>query len=227
MRRKSPTCSFGGLTGSTPVIEAAYVRLVTRMVQRPMLMLLLFITIIGITGWRFASHPTGFMPTDDQGFAMVITRLPDASSQPRVMAVSEKISAVLRETKGLKAWVTIGGFSILDFANVSNFITTFIVYDDWDKRGAALSQDVIIAKLRQELAAIEEAGVFVGGAAAHPGLGGVRRFPVDDRGPGQPGSGRTAEDRPGGDKHRQFPLSGLRYLATTFSARSPQLFPGH
>ena len=46
------------------------------------------------------------------------------------------------------AWVTIGGFSILDTANVSNINTTFIVYKHWDKRGADLSQDKILAGLR-------------------------------------------------------------------------------
>ena len=55
-----------------------------------------------------------------------------------------------KKTKGLKAWVTIGGFSILDSANVSSIVTTFMVYDDWDKRGAALSQDKIIANLPRE-----------------------------------------------------------------------------
>jgi HAE1 family hydrophobic/amphiphilic exporter-1 len=77
------------------------------------------------------------------------------------MAVGKEISEILKKTNGLKAWVTIGGYSILDFANVSNFITTFVVYDDWDKRGAALSQDVILANLRQELSKVESAGVFV------------------------------------------------------------------
>ena len=42
--------------------------------------------------------------------------------------------------------MTIGGFSILDAANVSNIITTFIVYEDWDKRGADLSQDKILGQ---------------------------------------------------------------------------------
>ncbi len=130
-------------------MEDAYISLVTRMVKRPRLMLLVFIAIIAVSGLRFAYHPTGFLPTDDQGYAMIITRLPDAASQPRVQAATQEISAILKKTKGLKAWVTIGGFSILDYANVSNMFTTFIVYDDWDKRGAALSQDKIIANLRQ------------------------------------------------------------------------------
>ena len=53
--------------------------------------------------------------------------------------------------------MTIGGYSVLDAANVSNIFTTFIVYDDWSKRGAALSQDKILANLRAEAATMEDA----------------------------------------------------------------------
>ena len=49
---------------------------------------------------------------------------------PGSRAVAKQVSDILQKTKGLKAWVTIGGFSILDYANVSNIVTTFMVYDD-------------------------------------------------------------------------------------------------
>jgi hydrophobic/amphiphilic exporter-1 (mainly G- bacteria), HAE1 family len=220
---KKPNLFFRGFNRVYGVVEDAYVSLVTRMVQRPRLMLLLFMAIIGLTGWRFAHHPTGFLPTDDQGFAMAITRLPDAASQPRVMAVSQEVSAILRKTKGLKAWVTIGGFSILDYANVSNFITTFLVYDDWDKRGAALSQDNILANLRKELATIEDAGVFVAVPPPIRGLGASGGFQlmVEDRASlGLAELQKTVLEVLNAGNSQ----SGLRNLATTFSARSPQLY---
>ena len=54
---------------------------------------------------------------------------------------------------------------------MSNIVTTFIVYDDWDKRGAELSQDKIIANLRGGLASIEDAVVFVAVPPPIRGLG--------------------------------------------------------
>ena len=153
------------------------------MVQRPRLMLLVFVVIIAVSGWQFARHPTGFLPTDDQGYAIIIAKLPDAASQPRVEAAIKQVNAILKKTKGMEAWVTIGGFSILDAANVSNIVTTFIVYDDWNKRGAALSQDNILANLRRELATIEEAMVFVVVPPPIRGLGqsGGFQMMVEDR----------------------------------------------
>jgi HAE1 family hydrophobic/amphiphilic exporter-1 len=220
---KKPNLFYRGFNRVYGAMEDAYIRLVTRMVRRPKLMLLIFIAIIGISGLRFAYHPTGFLPTDDQGYAFIIARLPDAASQPRVMAATEKVTDILRQTKGLKAWVTIGGFSILDFANVSNMFTTFIVYDDWDKRGAELSQDKIVANLRQRLASIEDAMVFVGVPPPIRGLGAAGGFQmmIEDRQTlGLAELQKTTYEVISAGNSQ----SGLANLATTFSARSPQLY---
>jgi HAE1 family hydrophobic/amphiphilic exporter-1 len=205
------------------VLEEVYLGLVSRMVQRPWLTLLVFTVIIVLTAWQFTRHPTGFLPLDDQGYAIVISKLPEGASQPRNMAVVEKIDGILKRTRGIAAWVTFGGYSILDAANISNINTTFIVYDDWSKRGAALSQDNILAHLRREVAAITEAKIFV-------------MVPPPIRGLGQSGGFQMmVEDQ----ESRGLPLleksvrriisaagsqSGLRNLSTTFSASSPQLY---
>ncbi len=96
---KRPNVFFRGFNRVYGVVEGLYVRLVTKMVRRPLLMLLVFIIIILITAWRFSVHPTGFLPTDDQGYAMVVARLPDAASQPRVMAVAKKSVTFLKRPR--------------------------------------------------------------------------------------------------------------------------------
>jgi len=220
---KRPNLFYRGFNRVYGVMEEAYVGLIIRMVQRPLQMLLVFLVIIGVAGLGFLYHPTGFLPTEDQGYAFVIAKLPEAASQPRVQAAAEEVNAILKETKGLKAWVTIGGYSILDAANLSNFFSMFIVYDDWSKRGAALSQDKILAGLRRRLAAIVDATVTV-------------TVPPPIRGLGQAGGFQMViEDRQslGLEELQKATLevmaagksqSGLSSLNTTFSARSPQLY---
>ncbi|HEY9073276.1 MAG TPA: efflux RND transporter permease subunit, partial [Desulfobaccales bacterium] len=220
---KKPNLFYRGFNRVYGVMEGAYVGLVSRLVQRPRLTLLIFVAIIAVTVWQFARYPTGFLPNDDQGYAIVVTKLPDAASQPRVQAAIKQLNAIIKQTKGIADWVTFGGFSILDNANVSNISTTFIVYEDWDKRGAALSQDNILANLRRRVATVKEATIFV-------------MVPPPIRGLGQSGGFQMmVEDR----ESRGLPLlqkslmgiisaagsqSGLRNLNTTFSARSPQLY---
>jgi HAE1 family hydrophobic/amphiphilic exporter-1 len=204
-------------------MEDAYIGLVSRMVQRPKLTVLVFAAIIAVSGWQFARHPTGFLPQDDQGYAIVIVKLPNAAAQPRVMATVRQLNEIIKNTRGIAAWVTFGGYSALDAANVSNVSTTFIVYDDWSKRGADLSQDNILGHLRQGVASIENATIFVMVPPPIRGLGqsGGFQMMVEDR---ESRGLALLEKSVQGVVSAAGSQSCLRNLNTTFSASSPQLY---
>lgn len=204
-------------------VEDSYMRLITWMVARRGWMLGLFVLIIAVTGWRFAIHPTGFLPTEDQGYAIVVTKLPDAAAQTRVVKVAENVDEILKNTPGVNAWVTIGGFSVLDGANVSNMFSTFVVYDDWNKRGAELSQDKLVGSLRQRLGSIEESRsiVLVPPPIRGLGQGGGFQLMIEDRQDFGLAQLQKVVNEVIHDGNSQ---SALRNLTTTFSASSPQLF---
>jgi HAE1 family hydrophobic/amphiphilic exporter-1 len=221
--KKRPNWFYRGFNRAYEATKTGYMGLVGRMVNHTGLMLVVFFAIIAVAGWQFVQRPTGFLPTEDQGYAILFTRLPDAAAQPRAKEVSEKIDAILKKTPGIASWVTIGGFSILDAANVATVNTTFIVYEDWSKRGRVLSQDKIVSGLNRDLSSIKEAIAFV-------------VIPPSVRGLGQAGGFQMmVEDRKGNDLEtlqnvtNQLVEAGnsqqnLRGLATTFDARSPQLY---
>jgi len=214
---------YRGFNKVYEAVKDSYMGIVRRMVERPGVMLVIFFLVIAVAGWQFVRRPAGFLPTEDQGYAILFTRLPDAAAQPRAREVSDKIDAILKKTPGLVGWVTIGGFSILDTANVTTVNTTFIVYEDWSKRGRALSQDRIVSGLNRDLSTIKEAIAFV-------------VIPPPIRGLGQAGGFQMmVEDRKGNDLEtlqnvtNQLVDAGnsqqtLHGLATTFDARSPQLY---
>jgi hydrophobic/amphiphilic exporter-1 (mainly G- bacteria), HAE1 family len=221
--RKTPNLFFRGFNKVYGVLERIYVSLVSRMVHHPHLMLMVFLVIIGVTGWRFLRQPTGFLPVEDQGYAIIVGRLPDGAAQPRVREVTKDVSAILKKTKGIRAWVTFGGLSILDSANMPNVFTTFIVYEDWSVRGSALTQDKIIARLNQEFSAIKEAGVYVLVPPSIRGLGQAGGFQmmIEDR----RSLGLVELQRATLEIIRAASAqSGLVGLTTPFSARSPQLY---
>jgi hydrophobic/amphiphilic exporter-1 (mainly G- bacteria), HAE1 family len=200
-----------------------YVGVVSRMVKRPALMSIVFVVIVAAAAWGFLRQPTGFLPTEDQGYAIIVTVLPEGSSQPRSREVSEKVNAILRKTEGIDAWVTIGGLSLLDFANVPNYSATFVVYKGWKERGRGLSQERIVASLNRQLSDIQEAFLFVAIPPPIRGLGqtgGFQMMVEDRRSLGLAELQRnTAELVQAGNSN-----PSLRGLATTFSFRSPQLY---
>jgi HAE1 family hydrophobic/amphiphilic exporter-1 len=201
-----PNAFYRGFNKVYGEIEAAYTRLVRWMVNRTGTMAAVFFAVIAVGGWLFSIHPTGFLPSEDQGYAMIMTRLPDGAAQPRLREATRKLDEVLEKTPGIKAWVVIGGLSILDTANLSNASTTFIIYDDWDKRGEALNQSNILGGLKKQL-------------DAHPWPRSGRRFPDDGPGQAQPRPARIAERRAGADPRRLF---AIRHRFRQFDLQQPQ-----
>ena len=207
-------------------VEGAYVGLVARMVQRPRISLLVFIVIIAISALGFVQHPTGFLPNDDQGYAVVISKLPEGASQPRVRAVTKELSEIIKKTKGIAAWVTFGGYSLLDAANVSNISTTFIVYDDWSKRGAALSQDNILANLRGQVAKVEDAEIFVMVPPPIRGLGQSGGFQMMVEDQESLGLAGTPKDRHRSYAGRGFPVR-IAQFEHDLQRLKPSASPGY
>ena len=100
----------------------------------------IFLVVVGTAGFLFAHYPTTLLPLEDQGYCIVFARLAQGAAQPRVREIANTINRILGQTKGIKGWVTIGGYSALDTAKLSNVITVFVIYDDWDKRPPGFSQ---------------------------------------------------------------------------------------
>ena len=218
-----PNAFYRGFNRVYGIIETGYTRIVRWMVDRTTLMALVFFAVIAVGALLFARHPTGFLPVEDQGYAIVIAKLPEGSSQPRVRALAKQVETVLGKAPGIASWVTIGGFSMLDMANVSNAFTTFAIYQDWDRRGAELNQRQILTGLKRELDAIQEGRVTVVIPPPIAGLGqsgGFQMMIEDRRSLGLAELQKTLLElvRAGTAQ------SGLGFLGTTFSAQSPQLF---
>jgi hydrophobic/amphiphilic exporter-1 (mainly G- bacteria), HAE1 family len=215
---------YNGFNRGFSAVEDRYVLIVGWMTKRPFKMVILFFTVIILVAFAFSIYPTALLPLEDQGYCIISSELPEGSSQPRVREVSDRISAILKQSPGVKGWVTMGGFSALDSANLSNFVTVFVIYDDFDKRPASLTQANIIAGLQDRLKAIHTATFAVMPPSPIPGLGTAFGFQmvVEDR-----ASLGLRELQKATlsllDRARSDP-GFLRLSFTTFSDNSPQIY---
>ncbi|MGB7951765.1 MAG: efflux RND transporter permease subunit, partial [Candidatus Binatia bacterium] len=201
-----------------------YMGVVGWMVKRPRAMACVFFVIVGLAGVAFAIYPTTLMPLEDQGYCIVVARLPAGAAQPRVREVAADIDAVLKDIPGIKGWVTIGGYSALDSAKLSTAVTAFVIYQDWAQRPPGFSQSNLLPELQKKFLAIRKAQFAVLPPSPIPGLGNAFGFQmiIEDR--AEAGLNElqkavqqvlgTAQNRPG----------FLRIGFTTFSANSPQLY---
>ena len=148
------------------------------------LVLIAFVGIAIFTGWWYQKTPTGFLPTEDQGYVIIAVQLPDAASLDRTREVTERMSKIFASTPGVEHWFVLGGFSLLDGTNASNGATAFAAWSDWSKRTTPdLSQESLVARLQKEFAQMQESFILVLVPPSIQGLGvaGGFQMQIEDR----------------------------------------------
>jgi hydrophobic/amphiphilic exporter-1 (mainly G- bacteria), HAE1 family len=204
--------------------ERAYIGLVAWMVRKTTTMMVAFAALIAVTLWSFRSLPTGFLPTEDQGYVIAGIQLPDAASLARTTLAIEKMNRIIASAPGVAAWNSWGGRSILDGTTAANSGTIFVVFNPWEeRRGTSLSQEAILDNLRRQFATIQDGVTFAFPPPAIRGLGvaGGFQMQIEDRGDiGLTALQKVAQEMVQ-DGNSQ---SGLTALNSTFRAGVPQLF---
>jgi HAE1 family hydrophobic/amphiphilic exporter-1 len=201
-----------------------YIRLLQATVRRSVMALPVFAVLAAAAYWGFSSMPTGFLPSEDQGYAMLSVQLPDASSKSRTNAVVANINEKLAAMPGIESWISVTGYSLLDGATSPNAGAYWIIFDPWkerEKRGLGLK--TILGMLWQQGSTIEEASVAAFPPPAIIGLGEAGGFQVQlqDRGNlGLPALEQITEEMVR-DANGQAALKGV---FSTFRANVPQLF---
>jgi len=224
-RTGKPNIFFRGFNRVYERCEAGYVRLVNWTVHRSRSMLLVFVLLIGFTGWLYAVTPTGFMPEEDQGYAMVVVQLPDAASLARTQEVMNEVNEIVAATPGIANRITIGGISLLDgFASLSNAGVIFAIYDDFEKRvKEGLSQELIIGTLFHKLSRLQEAIIFPLVPPAIQGLGVASGFEMQLQLRGTGFDFEKLAQMTGEILRDGSAQSELAHLNTSFRASVPQL----
>ncbi|HEX5472217.1 MAG TPA: multidrug efflux RND transporter permease subunit [Lacipirellulaceae bacterium] len=165
-------------------LEAGYAASARVVVRHSGIMMLLFLGLIVLAGWWYQHVPTGFLPTEDQGYIFVGVQLPDAASQERTQAEMRKIDDILAKTDGVANWITIGGLSILDRSSAPNMGTLFVTFSPWsDRLPKGLTLEAIMGKLGAEFGKLQDAVVFPFAPPSIRGLGvrGGFEMQVQDR----------------------------------------------
>jgi hydrophobic/amphiphilic exporter-1 (mainly G- bacteria), HAE1 family len=214
---------YRGFNRGYAALEGRYVAIVAWMAHRPRAMAALFFGVVGIAVVAFTIYPSTLVPLEDQGYCIVVAQLPAGASQPRVRGVAGEIDAILQKVSGIRGWVTIGGYSALDSAKLSNVIAEFVVFDEWNKRPAGFSQAKIITELQRHLS-LRDAQVGVLPPSPIPGLGNAFGFQmmVEDR--AGAGLGQLQQTVQSILQSAHNRTGFLRIGFTTFSAKSPQLY---
>ena len=192
--------------------------------RHKLLVLPVYAVLIGATVWIAQKVPRGFIPTLDQGYAIVVIQLPDGSALSRTDDVVRRASKIMTETPGVQDAVAFAGFSGATFTNATNAAAIFARFRPFDERVAqGLPGDVIIRQLFGRLQQIEEAFIIAIPPPPVRGLGnaGGFRMQVQERTGAEVGRVLASTLELMGRARQNPNLTGV---FTTYSANSPQIY---
>ena len=150
---------------------AYYMRIVGTFLRRPWVALGLFFAITAVAFWGYVKWPTSYIPEEDMGYFMASVQLPSGASLERTEAVSDRLSAQIREIPGVKDVMAITGFSFMAGGAGSNLGSMFVVLEPWADRKASESVVAIVEKANEIGAGEQEAIFFALNPPSIPGLG--------------------------------------------------------
>lgn len=138
---------------------------------------LIFIGLCVLTFMLFKSTPSAFVPDEDQGYVIMIAKLPSASSIQRTEKVVKQINQIGLNTPGVESVVAIPGYNLVDGVQDASAAIVFVVFDSYDERKTPETQLAgIVSHLQSEAAKIPEALIMVANPPPIPGLGATGGF---------------------------------------------------
>lgn len=161
-----------------------YTGIVSRLVRTSVIGLLIYCGLLGLTYLGFISVPGGFIPPQDQGYAVVSVELPPGASLARTGQVVDQMTVIATEIPGIAHAVGVVGFSGATRSNSSNAAALFVTFADANERAEqGQSLDSILAELRKRSGVIDEAQVLVIPPPPVPGIGtgGGFKMQIQDR----------------------------------------------
>jgi len=142
--------------------------------------LAIYLLAVILLFFLFFRLPTGFVPTEDQGFAQVQYNLPPGATLGRTDEVAKQISEYIaaNESSRITGLYSVSGYS--PSGQGQNTGRGFMAFKPWDERkGAENSVDAVITRMNKGLADVRDAQIFVVAPPPLPGLGQSAGFTME------------------------------------------------
>jgi HAE1 family hydrophobic/amphiphilic exporter-1 len=230
LRPHDPTVGHGWLTNFGAKVTNAFDRFslgysdfARRVIRMSSMVLILYVGLLAIAGWRLLETPRGFIPAQDNGTISMSVQLPVGATLARTDAITQQILDIMLNTPGVWATSTYAGIDGNGFNNQSSSTQLWAVFDPWEERlKKGQTVQVLSAELRKRLSVITGADIRISQPAPVMGLGsaGGFRMMIEDRG-GNGYAALEAAARDLADAASKDPAITNTYVG--FNSRSPRL----
>jgi len=201
-----------------------YSKLVHRLVNMVGIMLIIYVGLLALTGWRLAATPRGFIPAQDQGQLLIAANLPAGATLERTDAIMHQVSRICLDTPGVWAASVYAGVDATTGTTASNAGQVYLVLSPFkDRPGADLQTSAVAAKLRKSLGQIVGADIRVIQPPAVRGIGSTGGFKmiVEDQGGHTPQQLEQVTNQLVAAANK---APGLTNVFATYNTKTPRLF---
>nr|WP_042675962.1 multidrug efflux RND transporter permease subunit [Methylobacterium sp. B34] len=179
---------FGRFNHGFEWLSSSYGRFTGRLIRAAAVVAVVYVGLIGLTGFQMSRMPSGFIPDQDIGYQAVVAFLPPGSSLERTDAVVRQINDIILDTpevKGITHTSPVTGFDVTTSTVAPNVGTVFYGLPSlYDEHVPGINAASMLPKIRARLAGIQGAYIVVVNPPPVQGLGAAGGFKlmVQDRG---------------------------------------------
>jgi multidrug efflux pump len=185
---------FRGFNRLFDRLTSVYGFLVGGIISLSLVVMIVYGGLLALTGWQFATAPTGFVPQQDKGYLLLTVQLQDAASLERTDKVMARIDQIVRGKKegtpddffrkSVAHTLAVSGQSLITNASAPNLGSMYVLLKDFPDRPGVSADDIrgeLLKRCQQE---VPYALVAVFGGPPIDGLGTTGGFKliIENRG---------------------------------------------
>jgi hydrophobe/amphiphile efflux-1 (HAE1) family protein len=218
---------FGRFNAGFEWLSSSYGRFTGRLIRAAAVVAVVYVGLIGLTGFQMSRMPSGFIPDQDIGYQAVVALLPPGSSLERTDAVVRQINDIILDTpevKGITHTSPVTGFDVTTGTIAPNVGTVFYGLPSlYDEHVPGINAASMLPKIRARLAGIQGAYVIVVNPPPVQGLGAAGGFKlmVQDRGDHGPQALAKATNELVAAANKSGKFGGV---FTLFNAGAPSIY---
>jgi len=215
---------FTGFNWLFDKLAAGYGFLTARLVRVGLVALLVYAGLIFYAYDLLRTTPTGLIPQLDRGYLIAAFQLPPGASLDRTDKVLRRAADIILQRPGVLHAVLFAGFDGATFTNAPNTGVIFVPLKPFEERVKDnLTSGKILADLRQQLAGLNDAFVFLLEPPSVPGIGtggGLKGYVQDRTGRGP----RALEGAAWSVLGTAAQNKGFSQVFTLFNTHTPQVY---
>ena len=164
---------FNGFNSSFNAMTNRYVSSLKFLVKNRWLSLGGLALITLVTVWMVRTTPTGFIPTEDQGFIAISVSTPSGTSLDGTQKVMTEAETILSKLDASRDVTAISGFNLLTNSTSPSSAVVFVLLKPTEQRGKVKNIDEIMNQVRGVLGGISGGSFFVFSFPTVPGFSNV------------------------------------------------------